>query len=279
MRSGILVGVLVLAGACRFDGGGITSDDDGRIDGGGDDDIAAIDGSPGAPDAMPDVELDAAPLPAPGTLTAPPTAGAVTIDGSNAEFVAAGAVPITYAIQNGQLYETSTASYAPSSTVTLSAIHDDDAIYFFARVVDSVYAVDSVAVWDDDGIMLFLDVLGDAAGPYSFDDHGLVVRADGEWSDYGPVGTSADLTAATVHPAGSYSIEVSVAKSSLSATVGGSMGFDLGLTDDDGWSDSAYDASSLWFMSARPECATCCTDQTANQPFCDTTMFGTLILE
>jgi hypothetical protein len=278
MRGRILVGVIIVAtGGCRFDAGGIVGD--GTDAGGGDDDVVAIDGSPGAPDGAPDPDVDAGPLPIPGTLTAAPAVGAVTIDGSDAEFVAAGAVPVTYQIQNGRLYETTSNNYTPSAQIAVSAIHDSGSIYFFARVTDSIYQVDSTSVWDDDGIAVYLDVAGDASGPFAEDDHDLVVRADGQWSDYGPVGTSADLTTATLHPAGGYTIEMAVDKASLSSTVGDSMGFDLSLTDDDGWSNNGYDASSLWFMSTRPPCASCCLDQTTNQPFCDTSMFGTLILE
>lgn len=274
-----VVMMLVLAGGCRFDGGGLATGD---IDasGTGDDDIG-VDADPGRPDAEEQPAPDANVAPAPGTLIAPDATGVVTLDAVDTEFDAAGAEAITYAIQNGELYETQSVQYTASSVVTVRAIHDSTAIYFFIDVVDSIVEVDSTEVWNDDGIALYLDTAGDAAGEFGVDDHDLVVRADGMWDDFGPVGTAADLTGSILQGTGTYTMELKITKSSLGTTPGGSMGFDLGLTDDDGWSSTTYDydASSLWFQAARPECGTCCAGQTVNQPWCDTTMFGTLILQ
>lgn len=274
-----LVVIMLLLGGCRFDGGGLAGDDfDAQV---GDDDVAAPDADPGRPDAG-DTAPDANVAPTPGELVAPDATGTVTLDAIDTEFDAAGAQPITFAIQNGALYETQSVQYTASSVVTLRAIHDSTAIYFFVEVTDSIVEVDSTEVWNDDGIALYLDAAGDAAGAFGADDHDLVVRADGMWDDFGPVGTAADLTGAVLQGNGTFTIEVKVTKSSLGTTVGDSMGFDLGLTDDDGWSSSVtydYDASSLWFKSPRPECAGCCLTEATNQPWCDTTMFGTLILQ
>jgi hypothetical protein len=257
--------------ACSFNGGGVVLDDNGgapdaRPHGGGDD----------APDAAVELSPDAAVVHSnPGELRSMPAPTTMNIDGNDAEY--ANAPAISFEIQNGRLYQ-AVSGYTPSAAVTLRAIHDDAHLYFFAHVDDSIIKVDSPDAWNDDGVTLFLDVADDASGPYAEDDHALVVRADGTYTDYGPVGTSANLTVATARPNGGYDIEVQVDDDSLSSTVGSQVGFDLLLTDDDGvGGDTNYDASSLWYQSSRPACPDCC--QNGASPWCDTTMYGKMMMQ
>jgi len=263
---------LALLGACRFDGGGLATDD--AVD----DDLDVDAGV--APDAAPDPGTpDAMPPPPPGTLIAKPAHGPVMLDGDDAEFAAAGANPVAWPIQQGAVYQTAALSYLPSAQVRVAAIHDAHAIYFFAEVVDAIQQFDSTTLWNDDGVTFYLDVLGDASGPFGADDHEIVVRGDGDWIDYDPVGGAATVTVARVATAGGYALEVKVTKASLGASVADAIGFDLLLTDDDGWGDGGYDALGVWFAAERPACATCCTTETRSMPWCDTTVYGTLRLE
>jgi hypothetical protein len=267
--------------ACRFDGGGLgaASDDDLA-----DDDSLAPDGG-AAPDAAisPDAERgdppDAPPQPVAGMLIAEDAVGAVTLDGSDQEFAAAGAVAVQWPIQSSAIYQTESSSYSASAVVRVAAIHDAQRIYFFAEVQDTAQQFDSAEVWNDDGVAFYLDVEGDASGPFDVDDHEIVVRGDGAWNDFGPVGTSATVSVATASATGVYRLEVAIDKASLGAAVGTTMGFDLLVTDDDGWTNSDYDALGVWYTSARPECTTCCVQETENMPWCDTTLYGSLRLD
>lgn len=276
LRASLLLGLA----ACSFNGGGVGADDVADPDAAaGDDtpDAAAIDAAPTIDAAPP---IDGPPADPAGTLHAEDAIGAVTLDGNGAEFAAAGAATIAWDIQNGQRYLTTHASYSASARLELQAIHDASNLYFFARVIDPTLATDSGAdVWNDDGVTIYLDVVNDALGPYAADDHELVIRADGVWADYGPIGTPATVTGVAAAQINGYTIELAIAKSSLSAPVGTTMGFDALITDDDGWGDSNLDAYSVWFISPRPPCAACCTAEGIAQPWCDTTTFGTLVLD
>ena len=270
--------IAVALAGCSFDGGGVGAGDGDAAapdaPAGDDPDAAAIDAA--APDAAPP-PIDGPPPDPPGTLHATDAPAVMVIDGEGSEFE--GAPVLAWDIEDGERYVTTHASYTASARLELQAMHDPGYLYVYARVIDEAYQVDSVDLWNDDGIAIYLDVLGDALGPYGADDHELIVRGDGMWGDYGPVGTPASLTVAAVPTALGYSIEIQIDKTSLSATVGASMGFDALLTDDDGWGDSNYDAYSVWFVSSRPPCATCCVAEDAAMPWCDTTTFGTLVLD
>jgi len=275
--------LLMMSGiaACRFDGGGIAPADDVGDDDVGDDDSGGVDAdvtpppdaAPGHPDAMPP------PQPAAGLLIAKPAHGPVTLDGDDDEFDEAGAMAVTWPIQGAAIYQRESQSYVASAAARVAAIHDHDAIYFYVEVDDVVQQFDSSEVWNDDGVSLFLDVAGDASGIFGIDDHEIVVRGDGLWKDYGPGGALTALSGEAIPEGGGYRMELRIAKDSLGATVGEDLGFDLLVTDDDGWNDNRYDALGVWFASSRPECETCCLNETQNMPWCDTTLFGTLRLD
>jgi hypothetical protein len=261
--------LLVLA-ACRFDPAGHGDD--------GDDVAPVIDADPDAPDAG---GFDAEPPPdgepvRPGTLVAVP-APPMTLDGEDTEFDAAGAQPIGFPIQDGEIYQTFSQSYQPSSELQARAMHDEDAIYVFIEVFDPTVMVDSADLWQDDAVAIYLDVLGDASGPLADDDHELTVRADGVYEDL-PNGSAA-VTGEVIETLGGFVMELRIAKGPLGAPVGTTLGFDLGVWDDDGWGNSDSDAWGLWFTSSRPACADCCAAEDRAQPWCDTTLYGTLRLD
>ncbi len=269
--------LLVTAAACRFDGAGFASDDAVGIDGAAGDDVATADAMPDPddPDGMP---LDGSPEPpAAGVLHARPVVGAVALDGNELEFVAAGVDFASFDIVEGELLELLD-GYTGSAQVRFGAMHDATYLYFFAAVTDETIQVDSTDVWNDDGVVFYLDGNGDALGGFGNDDHAVVVRGDGMWQDYGN-GPAPTLSGTRLLVTGGYNLEIRIARSSLSATIGASMGFDLALTDDDGRVDSDYDGWSMWFKSDRAECASCCTGSGPSDPYCDTTLYGTLMLD
>jgi hypothetical protein len=275
------LGAVALLGlaACSFDGGGLAADDGANLDAAGDD---APDARPGVDGAPPDAEIaiDGPPPTVAGVLHAEDAPAVVTLDGERGEFDAAGAATIAWNIQDGANYGTTHASYTASARVELQALHDTSNLYFFVRVDDAIEAIDSgTDIWDDDSVRIYLDVANDGLGPFAADDHEIVIRADGMWADYGPVGTSAELTGVAVAETGGYTLELRITKSSLSAPVGSTLGFDVLLVDDDGWGNMSLDGYSAWFVAPPPHCAACCTQETTAQPWCDTSTFGSLVLD
>lgn len=272
------VALLGLA-ACSFDGGGLAADDGVDVDAAGDD---APDARPGDDGAPPDAEIPIdGPPPSPaGVLHAEDAPAVVSLDGESAEFDAAGAATIAWNIQSGANYGTTHVNYQASARLELQALHDATNLYFFVRVTDAIEAIDSGGdIWDDDSVRIYLDAVNDGLGPYGADDHEIVIRADGMWGDYGPVGMSAALTGVAVAETDGYTLELAITKASLSAPLGTMLGFDALLVDDDGWGDSSLDGYSSWFIAPPPHCATCCTSEDTAQPWCDTSTFGTLVLD
>lgn len=271
----LLLLILLAVAACRFDGAGFASDDSASIDGGGGDDVAEADAAPGAPDAeSPDAMP---PPPPPGVIHSRPALAAVVLDGNDLEFVAAGVEFKTYDIRDGALLELLD-GYTGSAQVRFGAMHDATYLYFFAAVTDETHQVDSPEVWNDDGVAFFLDGNADALGTFAADDHAIVVDGDGSWMDYN-TGPDPTLTGTRLMVTGGYHLEIRLTRSSLGATIGGSIGFDLALTDDDGRVDSDYDGYSMWFKSSRAECAACCPGAGPSGPYCDTTLYGSLVLD
>ena len=277
------LGALLLLGlaACSFDGGGIASDDVADFDAAGDDAPDARPGRDGAPpDPDAEIPIDGPPPSPAGVLHAEDAPAVVTLDGEGTEFDGAGAATIAWDIEDGANYGTTHPTYTASARVELQALHDATNLYFFVRVVDAIEAIDSGDdIWDDDSVRIYLDAANDGLGPYAADDHEIVIRADGVWADYGPVGTSAALTGIAVAETDGFTLELQITKASLSAPPGTTLGFDLLLVDDDGWGDMSLDAFSSWFIAPPPHCAACCTAEDTAQPWCDTSTFGSLILD
>jgi hypothetical protein len=265
--------VVALLPACAFDQGGI-----GSRDGGGDDDTA--DAAPGQPDARRIDAMPTAPDATPsgaGVLISRRTVMAPVLDGDEAEWT--GAAWAGYQIADSALFGWRHASYDDSASLQFASLHDDQYIYFFFDVNDDLIRVDSTALYEDDGITLYLDAAGDRDGPYGTDDHELVIDAEGTWDDFATNAAPVALSGSLADSTGGYHMELRLTKSSLGAgpSLPAVLGFDVGLGDDDGYGNSDSDCLGIWFLDAPPNCGGCC--QQGPEPFCDTTTLGWLVLE
>lgn len=267
---------VAVGSGCQFDSSGVLGD------------RSAGDATPDTPDAPTTIQDSAIPMPdampdamAPqaGVLVARRAPGPVTIDGYDEEFLAANATFASFDMAVAPILIVRVDEYAPSATARFAALHDDHFIYFFTEVEDSILNVDSSALWNDDSVSYFLDASGDASGPPGFDDHEIIVRSDGAWSDLGEMAPPADVLVAARERQGGYYIEARVRKTSLTPTVTDVLGFNVGVTDDDGIEDGRYDALGIWHESERPPCETCCEELDRPMPWCDTTLNGTLVLD
>lgn len=282
-----MVAVMVSGAVCAL-GAGCAFDASGAQGAAGDDD------SPGVPDAAvveptadamppPPPPADAAPtLPPPdprGELHCPRVTTMPVLDGHLEEWPAAAETKGFDMAQAAQVLDES-AFYSSSMSASVRCVHDDQRIYFGVVVHDDHRAVDSTALYDDDALLFYLDARGDASGPFGSDDHELVLRADGMYKDYSQGAAPAQLEGVVVSAAASadFTVEIALPKTSLGATgpLPGRLGFDVALTDDDGFGAYAY---GLWFLSPRPNCATCCVNAGGARAWCDTTTFGGLVLE
>jgi hypothetical protein len=133
-------------------------------------------------------------------------------------------------------------------------------------------------------VTLYLDGKGDAAGPFGPDDHEIYFRpsATANYKDFGPSGPGLEVVGNIVNANTSYTIEIGLRKSSLSAglPLPQLIGVNLGVSDEDfgflGDRDYAY---GVWYQASRPVCPSCCTMWGGTRPWCDTTTFALLRLE
>ena len=169
--------------------------------------------------------------------------------------------------------------YTFDASVEFAARHDANNIYFLIQVTDDVLVNDSTVLYHDDSIHLYFDVAGDASGPYSADDHWLVVTSDAVYGSF-PIGAvELDLSGSVESGDTGYTVELGIPKQDLGMSPAqGLLGFNIGLSDDDGMGGPDRDAFGLWYLPAGPRCPSCCEQVTGAQPWCDTTMFGTLAL-
>jgi murein DD-endopeptidase MepM/ murein hydrolase activator NlpD len=117
-------------------------------------------------------------------------------------------------------------------------------LIFAGQVFDDVLRRDSVYVWDDDGIELGLDGLGDGFDWGSRDDHQFTVVTDGAVRDLGAA-TGALAVARVMN--GGWWVEVRVPAGLLNIGdlyPGRSIRFNVGLNDDD--DGGARDAWLVW---------------------------------
>jgi len=166
--------------------------------------------------------------------------------------------------------------YVPSASLSFRVMHDDDYLYF-ALIVEDDEVIDAVhPLWNDDSVSVFLDASGDVNGALGTDDHEIVIGSSGTYADYSPLG-QATLTGDMFRFDGGYALELGVAKDSLGvATLPGTLGFNVAINDDDGGGSATY---GLWYVDDGPRCETCCTGWSHAEAWCDTTTYGSLILE
>jgi hypothetical protein len=282
-----MVAFMVSGAVCAL-GAGCAFDASGAQGAAGDDD------SPGVPDAAvieshPDAMPPPPPLPDAGpTLPPPDPRGELhcprvmtmpVLDGHLEDWPL---VAETKGFEMGQAAQVldESAFYTASMSASVRCLHDDQRIYFGVVVHDDHRVVDSTLLYDDDAVHFDLDARADAAGPYGTDDHEIVLRADGMYHDYAQGAAAVQLEGVVVTNGQSadFTVEIALPKTSLGATppLPARLGFDVALTDDDGFGAYAY---GLWFLSQRPVCATCCVNQGGARAWCDTTTFGGLVLE
>lgn len=208
-----------------------------------------------------------------GTLTSSPLDGAITLDGEmDTQWDALKFR--TYDIDDSEQMD-AIASYQPDASVRFASLYDDDKLYFFFQVFDDLLIDDSSSIYNDDSIELYIDGLNDSTGPYSSDDHWIVVSANGTYQSFGP--DKIQLTGFIQTTADGYNIEIALDRSAIGAGASRELGFNLGLNDDDDGS-SDVDAYGLWYLPDTASCDDCCTDQGDNYAWCDTTRLGQLEL-
>jgi hypothetical protein len=265
---------LMSLSACSFDPSGIAGL------GGGADNADASSQRPDAsgPTARPDANPgapDAAPV-APGTLESRATDTPPVLDGE-VDAVWASAVFQNFSVADAALTYNVNPAYGFDGAVRFASLHDATHIYFLIVVDDSLIVDDSEQAYQDDAVELYLDGAGDLSGPYGNDDHWLAVQSSGLYQSYGP--SHVDLTGAVAPTDDGYLMELAFQRSDLGAPAGASsIGFNLGLVDDDDLGNSDADAYGLWFEPTGDHCDSCCEGEDTAEAWCDTSLLGRLVL-
>jgi len=274
LRQGMVWAAVCACAGCTFDSSGALPS--AATDGGT---AGAADARPLPPDARPSAlpdataRPDAAPVEQAGTVRA--RRGAIDMfDDSFADW---GDAPVySFDINSGMDFH-SVEGYSPSATLIFSSMHDAEFIYFALIVEDNQVLPAVHPMWEDDSIAIYLDAAGDGAGPFGGDDHEIIIGSDGPYRDYAPDPADAVLHGSTIATTNGYALEIGVRKDSLGVgTLPGVIGFDIAIHDDDTDGDAAF---GLWFRDSGPSCADCCTSFEHPEAWCDTTIFGSLILE
>lgn len=231
-------------------------------------------GAQGAPDAAP--RPDAEPQPTAGQIDVPTAITRPTLDADGSDW--AGVPTTTFTMLTAMHQADMNPSYGFDAAVSFAIQHDPENIYFYIEVTDDVLVNDSQLIFHDDSIHLYFDVGNDMSGPYSSDDHWLVISSDAVYDDLG-LG-SVELSGVVESSDTGYVIEAAIPKSDLGmAPQQGVLGFNIGVSDDDGMGGPDRDAFGLWFLPSGPRCTSCCESSEGAQPWCDTTMFGSLLLQ
>ena len=273
---GCALALAVLLPGCAFDPGGLPGGDGG---GGADAPGPIVDAPPGTPDALRPIDaatpIDAAESKA-GLLVSRRTNSPPSLDANPADWAAADW--IGYAIGDSATFGWRLSTYTDSAAIQFASLHDSQYIYFFFDVDDDLIRTDSTNRYDDDAVNLYLDAAGDRSGAYGFDDHELVIDADGVYDDYATGASTVVLSGVAQQVTGGYRIEMRLTKSSLGAgTLPSTLGFDVAITDDDGLGNTNSDCHGLWYIAPPPYCGTsCCAN--GPQPWCDTSTLVELVL-
>lgn len=167
--------------------------------------------------------------PLPGTLQAPRIDREVKVDGVLNEgfwnFVHSGTVPRGAGTDN---------------TLTFAAVWDDANLYLGARVLDGQVRGDSETPTADDAVHVFIDGLHDRQTVYNADDRHFIADVRGRLLEIN--GRSSGVEWATTRTAGGYDVEMAIPWRNLDFIPGvhKSVGFDLGVADDDGGGVTGY---------------------------------------
>jgi hypothetical protein len=268
MRS--LASALLALSACSFD----TSSLAGL---GGDDGPGDSDGAPGGPDGNIGPRPDAAPADAQSSSTAQVICARTLVppalDGQPfGPWAEVELIP--FQASQGELIAGAHSNYTFDAELRFGCLHDDDNVYFYIDVEDSVVIDDSLSLREDDGVVVFIDGSGDRGGTYGEDDHALMIGAEADALDYGP----GDLVpeGMVLNTDDGYQVEIELDKPDIAATLPAELGFNLAIIDDDGMGNPNRDVFSLRHVPEPPACPGCCEGQPA--PWCDTSVMGTLLL-
>lgn len=269
------VGMLFVAG-CAFDmRGNSSAGGDGDGDGDGDQ-VVGTDGAPGGPDAGrsgPDAGAPDAQVPSTALVTCARTEVPPALDGAPMG-PWADATFTPFAASEAELVADKVPNYSFDAALSFACLHDDENVYFFVDVQDSEVVDNSVALREDDGVVIFLDGSGDRSGTYGEDDHGLMIGAEAESWDYGP--GELDPTGVVMSTNDGYHVEIALDKPAIASPLPDELGFNLAIIDDDGMGNSNRDVFALRHVPEPPACDDCCEGQA--QPWCDTSVMGTLQL-
>ncbi|MGF1451820.1 MAG: putative Ig domain-containing protein [Opitutales bacterium] len=137
---------------------------------------------------------------------------------------------------------------ASNNDVSFGVLRTADALHIGVRVVDASVTTDSADLVQDDCVQIFLDALHDREATFNADDRHLVIDASGRFEERNARPTG--ITVATSLTADGYSVEVRVPWSNLGIQPEDyfSVGFDLGVSDDDNGGDR--EGYSVWLSAS-----------------------------
>jgi hypothetical protein len=164
------------------------------------------------------------------------------------------------------------------STGRFTVAHDATHLYIAAEVTGVPPLGDQPvpAIYENDSISLYLDADGVfTTAKYDQDGMQIVVDHAGRSQGFrGGLVTPADFATATRTTGSTFTIEIALQASTLSATAfAPTIGFDIGFESGDGVTQSS---ELVWFESCGPPTCGCTSGMSA--PFCDARELGTLSL-
>jgi len=171
------------------------------------------------------------------TLTANTTAAPITVDGNLNEAVWSLATTASKGVAG-----------SPNNTISFGALWNSTYLYVGVKVLDSSLKNDSVNVWDDDSVEVYIDGNHNKGTTYdSFDRQFTKGYNDtGIGGNSNPTGVLHGWAAVT----GGYTVEMAIPWSNIgiTPTAGMTIGFDIGNNDDD--DGGARDSQLVWAGTA-----------------------------
>ncbi len=157
---------------------------------------------------------------------------------------------------------------ASNNIVTFGAVWDDSYLYVAVRVLDTNLFNDSVNVWEDDSVEVYIDANHARTTTYQADDRQFTKG----WNDsaLGGIGSQTGVLHGWAAITGGYTIEMAIPWSNLGITPTANLtiGFDIGCNDDDngsttrenqlmwaGTASNSSDTSSFGDLVLSPELA------------------------
>ncbi len=191
--------------------------------------------------AFADLKLTGA---APPDITAKQvTAGTITVDGSLSETVwNHGGTNLPYGLSK-------VVSGTWNNTAKYSVLWNSTYLYVGVRVTDATLNNDSVNVWDDDSVEVYVDGNHNHGASYDASDN-QYIKGYNDTALFAKNGNTSGVLHAWKAVTGGYEIELAIPWSNLgvSATGGMTVGFDVGNNDDD--NGAARDGQAVAFGTA-----------------------------